>query len=80
MRYVKEREQQRQKQKFLRLEQERFDKAKQNMTIQQILCRFIPHCKNGGNKQICMPCKHNSASAGQMDNFVPKIAGIKILP
>jgi len=80
MQYVKEREQQRQKQKFLRLEQERFKQAKENMIIQQVICRFLPHCKNGGNKQMCMPCKHNSSSPGQMDNFVPKIAGITMLP
>ena len=80
MRYVKEREQQRQQQKTLRLEQNRFKQAQQNMTVQQIQCRFIPHCKNASNRQLCMQCKYNSAGAGQMDNFVPKIEGIKILP
>lgn len=80
MRYIKEKEQQRHQQKNLRLEQNRFRQAQQNMIIQQILCRLIPHCKNGGNMQICMSCKHNSSSSGQIDNFIPKIAGIKILP
>ena len=45
-------------------------------------CSRMGYCRNPSNPRACMPCKFNTNSTvvPKVDNFKPKVGGIKFLP
>ena len=80
MKYLKEQEQNRLRDKYSRWQQKEIKRADENMmkSIKQIKCRRLRFCRNGDTK-VCFACKYNTACQGNADYYRPKIPGITFL-
>jgi len=81
MKYYKENEEQKKRDKYLRWNQKRIEHSEEALTksTHQILCQRMPNCKNKGTKK-CFSCTRNktrSAMVKAEDYYLPKIAGLK---
>ena len=80
MKYLKEQEQNRLRDKYSRWQQKEIKRADENMmkSIKQIKCRRLQFCRDGDTK-VCFACKYNTACPGNVDYYRPKIPGITFL-
>ena len=47
-----------------------------------VKCRRADYCRNLSNSRACIPCRFNTNSTvvPKVDNFKPKIGGMRFLP
>ena len=81
MKYVKETEEQKKREKYFRWNEKRIGKAKENMnkSIKQILCQRMNNCRNK-DTQKCFQCTSNKTrlvNVQAVDYYSPKVEGLK---
>jgi len=80
LKYLKEQEELRKRDKYTRWQQKEIARANENMMkgIKQIKCRRMFNCPNR-DTQFCFTCKYNTACFGVNDYYKEKIPGVKFL-